>query len=143
MKDGEKEIEELSAKVAAARAAQEARAEARRNALQAEALRRELADLEALEKAESEHGADRIAIVEHPDGIVIVKRPALVNAKIFHDKAKFTLEAKDKFGRPCVVYPSDYAKRAADDAGLISAVADAAAHLAGFGRAELQKKSES
>lgn len=146
------ENKDLESREAAARERLE-QAEARRAArtkpaklAEIEQLERAAAEAEAIDAAEAEHGEidKAIKIVRSPNGIVIVKRPPYVAMKAFHDKGKFTVEAKDKLGRPCVVYPDRdaYAKMAADDLALVVAVADAAAWLAGFGRTELQEKSE-
>lgn len=111
-----------------------------------EKLERDAVEAEAIADAEATYGAvdEDIKVVRSPRGIVIVKRPAFVIVKRFHDAGKFSVEAKDKLGRPCVVYPNaaEYAKMAADDVALVVAVADAAAWLAGFGRTKLEEKAD-
>jgi site-specific recombinase len=112
-----------------------------------ERLEAEATETEAIDAAEAEYGADGYKVVRTNKGIVIVKTPAYVAVKRFHDVGKTSLEAKDKIGRPYVIHPSkeEYAKMAAADAGgaaLISAVADAVLTLAGFGQVKLEEKSE-
>lgn len=114
-----------------------------------EKLEREAQEEEAIEDAVAEYGeVDKgIKVVRYSgesEGIVIVKKPPYVSVKAFHDRGKFTVEAKDKLGRPHVVYPSkeQYNRLAAESVALVVAVADAAAFLAGFTRTELAEKSE-
>src|SRR5262245_7023176 len=88
---------------------------------------------DASDAPDAEHGelGTGTYLVRHPDYLVIVRRPEYVTFKRFIDSGKFSLEARDKFGRPCVVYPSkdEYAKLAGARPGVIVAVADAAALL--------------
>src|SRR5262245_57497811 len=136
-----KDIEERRAAAEARlKAAEEKRAAHAKSEelLALEKLEREATEAEALADAEAQYGAvdEEIKVVRGPRGIVIVKRPPYVAVKRFHDVGKFSVEAKDKLGRPCVVYPSlaEYNKLASDDVSVVVAVADAAAWLAGFGR---------
>src|SRR5262245_56360855 len=134
--------EEALAKKAAAEAKRAARAKPAELA-EVERLEREAHEEEAIADAEAQYGDldEAIKVVRTSVGIVIVKRPAAILVRRFHDAGKGSIEAKDKLSRPCVVYPSadEYAKLAGSDSGpaLISAVADAAVWLAGFGRKEL------
>jgi hypothetical protein len=127
------------------RAERTAKREAERAAEDAE---RALREAEAIEQAECEYGQldEEIKVVRTPRGIVIVKRPATVALQQFHDASKTNLQAKDKFGSPYVVFPArdEYNRiRAEYGAAVISAVADAAAWLGGWGRTKLEGKSES
>ncbi len=113
-----------------------------------EDLERQVAEEEAIERAEAEHGdADagiKVVRFEHAGraGIVIVRRPDYVKVKQFHDNGDFKLEAKDKFGRPYVVHPSaeKYAELSRENVALVSAVCDAVAWLGGFSRTKLDTK---
>lgn len=143
---------EAQARIAAARAKQAAR-EKPKAQREVEELEREAEHLEAIEAAVAEHGEidDGIKIVRYEDGgkpgIVIVRRPETIAVRRFHDQVArgngVTLEAKDKFGRPFVVYPSPakYADLTTKSAGLIMAVADAVGWLGHIGRAKLDEKS--
>lgn len=131
-------------------AAEERRASRGKSAelLEIERIEREAAEAEAIDHAECEYGevdqGIKVVRSHRHDQIVIVRKPMYAAVKAFHDKGKFTVEAKDKLGRPYVVYPSReaYAQLAADDVALVVAVADAVAWLGGFGRTELEEKSE-
>ena len=110
-------------------------------------LEREAAEAEAVEDACSQYGelGKELYLVKGPDYLVIVRRPEYVTFKKFLDAGKFTTEARDKLGRPCVVYPdrAAYAKLASERPGVIVAVADAASLLCDVGRIELEGKSGS
>ncbi len=99
-------IEELRAK----RLEIEARREADKLAnADAEELAREtraLADAEAIDAAEKEHGADGIRIVQTEEGVIIVKRPAQATYRKFIDTGKGDTESLDKLAAPCLVYPA-------------------------------------
>lgn len=150
-------VEKLDAELAARQAKAEARlaaAEEKRAArvkdpalAALERLEQEAEEAEAIADAEASYGPvdQDVKLVRSPRGLVIVRRPEYVAVKRFHDAAQSTVEAKDKLGRPCVVWPSKdrYAAMAANDVALVSKVADAAAWLAGFGRTKLEEKSES
>jgi hypothetical protein len=77
---------------------------------------RALADEEALEAAEAEHGPAnedsdettsrrRIAVVRTSLGIVILKRAEPVVMKAYRAEKKDTPEVTDKFVKPCLIYP--------------------------------------
>lgn len=97
---------------------------------------RELADAEALAKAEAQFGrvgSGKLATVKTPAGLVILKRAGTPNFKRFMDLEKVTVEEAERLARPCVIHPSLEAfDRMCDDMpALIGVCADAVATLAG------------
>ncbi len=104
--------EDLNARLAAAEAAHaeaaQRRAEARSRsemAARVEAAERAAADENALAEAESQHGAERIGIVETDLGRIILKRPHPAKFKQFQDSDRVTVDAVDEYVRSCLVYP--------------------------------------
>lgn len=144
----------LDARLEAARAraselsdARAARESERKKLAELEQLEREVRESEALEMLEAEHGPlnEKIRAVHTPAGMIVVKRPAAIQMRRYNDAGKTTSEAYDKLVRPCVLYP-DKAElnRIFDDyPASLNLCADAVCWLAGFGRKELEGKSES
>lgn len=62
-------------------------------------------DEEALFNAESEHGRNKIATVDTPMGMIIVKRPNPLHFKRFQDKESAKTKDLEQLVRPCVVHP--------------------------------------
>lgn len=144
-------MEDREARLAKARAAKsdiEGRRAARAQVAEAEAevvnAEREVRDLQALEAAESEHGAvgTEIATVETPQGLVILKKAHPLLFRRFQDVAKFTTAELEKLVRPCVVYPDASAFDALLESlpAKLQECANAVCELAGARSAEIAKK---
>jgi hypothetical protein len=142
-------MDELQAKIAAARARKQA-AEAALDEMQArdagaaelEAVERDAADAEAILKAKSEHGAARIACVATDMGVIILKRPHVAHFKKFQDLEAFKVADVERLVRPCVVHPpADTLDRILDEfPGVLAACAERVAYLAGVRRNDLAAK---
>ena len=143
------EREQLEAELAAARAANAANVAARteRAELSAlkEAIEREknaLRDAPAIEKAELEHGADKIATVVTRLGAVVLKRPHSASYRRFQDQASSKSEDVIKLVRPCVVYPTaaELDRILDEQPGVLARLADAVATLADAAQEERRGK---
>lgn len=114
-------------------------------------LERQAREAQVLIELEDEHGAlgECLRVVHVPEdavvGMVVVKRPAAVLVRRYQDSGKATSEAFEKLVRPSVVYPDklELGKVLDQYPGTLQRLADAACWLAGFGRSELEGKSES
>lgn len=100
-------------------------------------------DEEALFNAESEHGRNKVATVDTPMGMIILKRPNPLHFKRFQDKESAKTKDLDQLVRPCLVHPTP----AKFDAILeelpatLTRCADRVATLAGVRVRELTGKS--
>lgn len=146
--------DELDEREAAAKASlaavEERRAERREKAerqRRVEELEREAKEQEILEQLEQEHGPLNEAIrpVYTPEGMIVVKRPQAISVRKYMDKQDVSTKNMEQLFRPCVVYPDKgELNRLLDKYGAFYAkCADAVCWLAGFGRKELEGKSES
>jgi hypothetical protein len=70
-----------------------------------EKAERDARNAAALEKAELEHGAKKIAAVYTDSGVVIVKRPNHLLFRRFQDAGEHSTMALEKLVRPCLVHP--------------------------------------
>lgn len=97
--------------------------------------KRALADDEALDRLEQEHGriGTVIQIVRSNVGGVIVRRPHMAVFRRFQDEGKRDMEAIDRLVRPCVLYPSkpEFDRMCEELPFLMQLVADAVVTLAG------------
>ena len=99
------QLADLRAQRAALAEARRIREEQRAAAEQLIEEKRGLADDQALEAAEIEHGAKKIAVVRTDMGAIILKRPHPVIFKRFQDKGSLKHEDLEKLVRPSLVYP--------------------------------------
>ncbi len=114
------------------------------NALREEVERQEQAavDAEALDKAEVEHGAKKIATVQTEMGLIILRRPHPMHFKRFRDKGANGTEELEKLVAPCLVYP-DRGKFNAileEEPAALDRCADRVVTLAGFRAKEVAGK---
>jgi hypothetical protein len=140
----------MAAELAAIRAKRQALAEAREarqtpsDAEQLAREQRELADDEALDRLETEHGriGSAIEIVRTDVGGVIVRRPHMAVFRRFQDDPKDT-KALEKLVRPCVLHPSKTEFDALCERlpFLLQRAADACCVLAGVRRDDVREKS--
>jgi hypothetical protein len=139
-----KRLDEIKRRRAEIAAARERRAEERARAAAVEDAERELADDEALEKAEIEIGPVdvMIALVDTPLGQIIMKRPHAATFKRFQDRENKKSEYVLEFIKPCRVYPDLAAFERILEALPATAIrcANAAARLAGVRNNEVSEK---
>jgi hypothetical protein len=147
--DGNDNSPDLDAQLAAIRAKRAALAEAREQRAQPSAAdqlaaeQRALADDEALERLELEHGpaGKAIEIVRTEVGGVIVRRPHMAVFRRFQDDNKDTA-ALEKLVRPCVLHPSkaDFDRMCEELPFTLQRCADAVCRLAGIRKEDIQAK---
>lgn len=134
----------LKARLAELEAKRAARAAAAETSAAALALELEVADAEAIDKAESEHGVEgRHIAVERTDlGCVIIRRPTGAAYQRFVDSDMQTKHAEALI-KSCRVHPEPlaFARILSERPGALSHLAQKAAALAGFKREEVQGKS--
>jgi len=104
---------------------------------------RALRDEEAVDAAEQEHGAKKIAVVQTDLGVVIVKRPHVATFRKFQDKGSTDSESLEKLVRPCLVYPKlpEFELICSELPATLLRVANAVTMLAGVRTEELAGKS--
>jgi hypothetical protein len=135
--------EELQKRINAAREKREAleatRAEWRAAEDLAEEANREeraVREVEALDKLEAEHGllGKDIALIETPEGSIIVKRPVPITYRKFVDSGKSDTKAFSDLVRPCRVYPdvTEYDRLLDKYPALLASCAVAVCKLAGL-----------
>jgi hypothetical protein len=143
------ELAQLKAERARLVALRETREAARLEAAELERLKLEIADEEAIAKAECEHGPidrDIAAVQSRGHGVVIVKRPTHAQYRLMIDSVssgKMQLSAiNERFAFSCLVYPDklDFERILKAESGLLERVANAAAKLAGLVVEEVQGK---
>lgn len=102
-----------------------------------DAAKRALADEQAIDTAEREHGARKVAVVRTDCGVVIVKRPHVNTFRKFQDKGSTDSAAQDALVRPCLVHPTvfEFERICGEQPATLGQVASAVIRLAGF-RAE-------
>lgn len=131
--------EQLEAELAAAKAANAGHVAARAERAEIAAIRESIAreknalrDAPEIEKAELEHGIDKIAIITTLLGAIVVKRPHMASYRRFQDEAKSKSEDVIKLVRPCVVYPAaaELDRILSEQPGVLARLADAVATLA-------------
>lgn len=135
------ELVQLRAERARLVAEREKREASRLEATEFERLKLEIADEEAIAKAECEHGPidrDIAAIESRGHGVVIVKRPTHAQYRLMIDSVsagKMPLSAiNERFAYSCLVYPEkvSFERILKSESGLLERVANAAAKLAGL-----------
>jgi hypothetical protein len=99
-------------------------------------------EVAAVEAAEKEHGAKKIAVVLTAEGAVIVKRPARLVVKAFLDAGKVSLDEMEKVAKYSLVYPSPAAfnKLLEEQPAAVTIIANEALLLAGAGAQALTGK---
>jgi hypothetical protein len=140
--DSDAQLAEVRAKRAALAEARRIREEQRAQAEQLVDEVRGLADDEAIEAAENEHGAKKIAVVKTDMGAIILKRAHPNIFKRFQDKGSMKHEDLERLVRPCLVYP-DVAKFDAIMAELPATMlrcADTVSVLAGIRQEDVSAK---
>jgi hypothetical protein len=104
---------------------------------------RALADDEALERLELEHGpaGKAIDIVRTDVGAVIVRRPHMAVFRRFQDDSKDTA-ALEKLVRPCVLHPSkaEFDRMCEELPFTLQRCADAVCTLAGIRKEDIKAK---
>lgn len=65
---------------------------------------REVAIVHDLERKHGREGA-KIAVLETPEGIIVLKRPVITKYKAFAELEKITLDDQEQFVRDCLLYP--------------------------------------
>lgn len=122
----------------------EARASESAAALELKAAELALADAEARDAMEAEHGplGQKIADYETPMGVIIVKRPDSLIFKRFVDGGKSGQDAALQLVRPCVVHPSKQTFDVITDElpGVVGPLANLVATLAGVRVRETEGK---
>jgi hypothetical protein len=141
----DQKLSELRSKRAALEAAREKRAlEAE---LAEETLREEraLADAEAIDAAEREHGlvGKRIMVIQTELGAVIVKRAHANTFRKFMDGGKHSTADLEKLIRPCLVHPplEQFEAIIKEQPFTLNRVSDAIATLAGVRAEDVSGKS--
>lgn len=139
----EDQIAELDAKRLAIVAARQKRADSEYQTTQLAAAQQALADEEALDAAEREHGARRIGTIETAMGKVILKRPHMNTFRKFQDKGNTDSNTLEFLVRPCLVHPTmaDFERYCAEEPATLIRAANAVSALAGVRAEELAGKS--
>lgn len=134
MIDAGQELADLRAKREALAAERQKRHEDEAAAAELEAAKRALADEEAIDAAEREHGARKVAVVQTECGAVIVKRPHVNTFRKFQDKGSTDSAAQEALVRPCLVYPTvfEFERICSEQPATLQQVASAVIRLAGF-----------
>lgn len=142
MEDLQTRKEEAQARIAAAQRVQSARDEERAAVEEVEAMEREAAGAEALLEAQTEHGANRVALVQTELGPVIVKAPHAATFRRFADKGSTKTADFEKLATPCLVFPdrTRFESILDQQPGVLLRVADRVAELAGVRTKETEGK---
>lgn len=138
------ELKELRAQRSAIAAARRAREAARSTSEQIAAERLALADDQAIELAEAEHGpvGRRIALVRTDLGVIVLRRAHPHIFKRYSDKGSIKSDDLDRLVRPSLVYPEvgKFDTILEELPATLMRCADAIAVLAGVRTEELQGK---
>lgn len=143
------ELDRLKAERARLIGEREKRDAARVEAEEAERIKREIADEEAIAKAEAQHGPigrDIATVQSRSHGVIIMKRPTHASYRQMIDAVgagKMTLTAiNERFAFQCLVHPErvELERILKSEAGLLERVANAAAALGGLVVEEAQGK---
>ncbi len=140
----ETEINDLRRKREAIEQARAQREQESEGAERLAAERMALADAEAIEAAERDHGgARRIAVLRTEMGAVIVKRAHAATFRRFLDVGKTDTETLEKLVRACLVYPvlSEFERICNDLPLTLVRAADAVSKLAGIRAEDVAGKS--
>jgi hypothetical protein len=141
----EQKLAELRARREALEADRDKRQQARAISDQIDEETRKVRDLEAIQKAETEHGpvGKAIRTIETPNGVVIVKKPNMVLFRRFQDVASAKSEDLDKLVRPTLVHPTkaEFDQWLEEYPGILTPVADAVCLLAGVASGDRSGKS--
>jgi hypothetical protein len=110
-----------------------------------EAAERAAANARAIREAVEKHGpiGRKIAVVETPDGAIVLKKANHIHFKRFQDAGELTTETCDTLVRPCVVYPSSerFDALLEEYPAVLVRCADAVTALAGARSKEVSGKS--
>jgi hypothetical protein len=149
--DIEKRIAEAKAKRAQLQAEADARAAERELAEQLETEERGVRDLEAIKKAEADHGAmgKKIAVVQTDLGAVVLRRANPLHYRRFLNEGPITeagslkLDVAEKLVRSCLVYPalSTFEAWLEEQPLILVSCATALGQLAGSRAKEVEGKS--
>lgn len=134
---------EARARVEAAKLAITAQREVEAEQAEVQRLEREALGLEALAKAEREHGSSRVMALETDQGIVIVKAPNHVAYRKWQDTTeRVSTEALEQLVFPCIVYPSisEFERILERLPHTLQRCSDAVTVLAGYRKDDLAKK---
>lgn len=138
------ETEKLRARQVALAAARAAREAERARVDELEALRRAVADAEAIEAAELEYGplGRELAAVHTDMGVVLVKRPHAALFKRYQDLTTPTVADVEKLVLPSIVYPPPGARDDLLDRlpGTLQRLTNAVGDLAGVRQREQAAK---
>jgi hypothetical protein len=135
------QLAELRAKRAALADAREARAILTPDQ-EIEKEKRALEQDDALDKAETEHGAKRVRLVRGDSGAVILKRPHMVTFRKFQDRGTTDSEALEALIKPCILWPTkaEFDALMQEEPALLQRCANAVCALAGVRVDEVTKK---
>jgi hypothetical protein len=103
---------------------------------------RRIAELEALDAAQTQYGARTVRMVTTDDAAVIVRRPHHAAFRKFMDKGEVTSTSQEELALSCLVYPSkaEFDKLLRAQTGALIRIANACVELAGFRTEELKTK---
>lgn len=137
----EQQLEELAARKAELAARTAGRLEYTAGELLA-IEQRQIAELEALDAAQTQYGPRAVRLVETDEGGVILRRPHHAAFRKFMDKGEITSQAQEELVLSCLVYPSkpEFDKLVKLQTGALLRFANAAVELAGFRASELKSK---
>lgn len=99
------EVAKLKAELAALATSRAEKAATAAKSTEAERLRKQLKDAQAMAAAEDEHGKDNVRGVQTASGLVIVKRDDHLQYKRFMDRADFSTKRLEEQVARCLVYP--------------------------------------
>lgn len=143
--DFEKRLAAARAKRSELETAAAARAVERDQAEQLEAEERSIRDLEAIAKAETDHGPQgrKIAVVRTDLGAVVLKRANPLHYKRYVDQGEFNTEANERLVRQCVVHPplTTFEAWLQEQPAILVRCANAICALAGVRAKEVEGKS--
>lgn len=135
-----KAAREKRAEVERARAEHEELAELRRQAAREEMAAR---DAPHIAKAEADHSAEKIAVLETMLGAIVIKRPNHLHHKRFANKSdRVSLDDLLAYVKPCLVYPDAQRLEAMLEElpGALIPLSDLAFELARGGAKGVEKK---
>lgn len=103
---------------------------------------RRLAEDEAFELAQSEHGARCVALVRTDDCALVLRRPHVAAFRKFQDAGGMTSQVAEELVKSCLLYPTkpEFDKACRALPGLLTKAANACVELAGFQREDIKGK---
>lgn len=150
MTDNAQDVEELRARIAAAKKRKQ-EAEDTREAMrqtpeelakEASRAERDAKDTEKLLELEAKNGKDKVAAVRTDLGMVILSRPNSTLFRRFQDQEKATTLEAEKLVRPCVLHPDKdrFDIMCEEQPMILSRCAERVAKLAGLRDKETEEK---